>query len=262
MDMNNAFDEILKIQNKLDKNNTVNPKITVAGKECTLYHTGNKPSASDVGAVPLAGNTKDSPITADMYFANSKGLFGIDPNGNPVRLTVHSNGTNYFGIKDCPSMIRSSNNPQVMVGDNIFKIYHTGNKPSASDVGANSGLFSGSIPSMTDGWINGVDTVILNYNNCFHAQAMSYFQAPVDGFYRISGQVSVSGESALYYYKNSSSSPTGTVFHTSSDAKNRYEHFISPVIPLSQGDTLRFYANTSSAFSIKSLTIEKINGGI
>ena len=88
---------------------------------------------------------------------------------------------------------------------------------------------------------------------------MSYFQAPVDGFYRISGQVSVSGESALYYYKNSSSSPTGTLFYTSPDTTSRYEHFISPVISLAQDDTLRFYSNTSSTFNIKSLTIEKIN---
>lgn len=77
----------------------------------------------------LSGNTKGTAMSGEIYLGNSKGLYGVDTNGNPIRLTVHSNGTNYFGVKDCPSMIRSSNNPQVMVGDKTYTMYHTGNKP-------------------------------------------------------------------------------------------------------------------------------------
>lgn len=76
MDMNNAFDEILKIQDKLDKTNTVNPKITVAGKEQTLYHTGNAPrsiwSAGDKTAetgteAPAAGHLAMNTIYNNGY---------------------------------------------------------------------------------------------------------------------------------------------------------------------------------------------------
>ena len=76
MDINNAFDEILKIQDKLDKTNAVNPKITVNGKEQTLYHTGNAPrsiwSAGDKTAetgteVPAAGHLAMNTIYNNGY---------------------------------------------------------------------------------------------------------------------------------------------------------------------------------------------------
>ena len=101
------------------------------------------PTASEIGALPIGGNTKDTAMTGEIYLENGKGLYGVDTNGNPVRLAVYSNGTNYFGAKECPSMIRSSNNPQVMVGDNTYTMYHTGNVPkalwSAGDKTAESG---------------------------------------------------------------------------------------------------------------------------
>lgn len=131
MDMNNAFDEILKIQGKLDKNNTVNPKITVAGKECTLYHTGNKPSASDVGAVPLAGNTKDTATTGAIRLGNNKFIDGVlaDDSNVASLMGLDSNDNAIFGGIYKPTIIRSSNNPSVMVGSNTYTMYHTGNKP-------------------------------------------------------------------------------------------------------------------------------------
>ena len=259
MDINNAFDEILKIQDKLDKTNAVNPKITVDGKEYTLYHEGNKPSANDIEALPTSGGTMSGSIDLE----NNIPVNGIAKDGTVIPLILLYGKDVFMGGGNNTNLyLRSVNNPIVQVGGNDYKLYHTGNKPTPSDIGANSGLFSGSVPSMTSGWIDNVDTVVFNYNNCFHIQAMSYFQAPAGGFYRISGQVHIVGEAALYYYKNSSSSPTGTVFHTSSDTASREEAFISPVIPLLKGDTLQFYSNTNSAFSIKSLTIEKLNGGI
>lgn len=193
MDMNNAFDEILKIQDKLDKTNAVNPKITVDGEEYTLYHEGNKPNASDVGAFPIGGNTSDNPIMGNAYFANNHGILLKDTNGNNRRAAwMTDTNTMYFGDSSTQTNFQSSGTPSIKIGGTMYSMYHEGNKPSASDVGANTTLFSGVLKA--DGTI---DTAYINKNNCMNSSG--FFTVPESGAYLFIGRAWGTNSVSLIY---------------------------------------------------------------
>lgn len=85
-----------------------------------IYHEGFKPTAADVGALPLTGGTMTDLI------AWGDGTKYI--NGSGVNI--------YLAAKEGTAYIEGKNNPVARVGSNDYPFYHTGNKPTAADVGA------------------------------------------------------------------------------------------------------------------------------
>lgn len=118
-----------------------NPKVSVDGSTYTLYHTGRKPTASDIGALPLTGGT----LTGKLAFENLGTGGGL--NANIHNLALHANTGNgqmmtadrdriYVGNPQTHLTIESKTNPIVNVNGTTYQLYHTGNKPTAGDVGA------------------------------------------------------------------------------------------------------------------------------
>ena len=67
--------------------------------------------------------------------------------GNGQMLTTESNRI-YVGNPDTNLSLESSSNPNVKVGPNVYQLYHTGNKPTAGEIGAlplSGGTLSGNI---------------------------------------------------------------------------------------------------------------------
>ena len=99
-----------------------NPQVSVNGTTYTLYHTGKKPTAADVGALALTGGTLTGALTVSD---NSKNVV-IGTGGSDVYMHNSASGK-YLQLKD---------NGILMYSDS--KIYHEGNKPTAGDIGAMS----------------------------------------------------------------------------------------------------------------------------
>ncbi len=106
-----------------------------------LYNTKNKPTAGDIGALPLTGGT----MTGAIVFANYSAAGGNNAllrceqlksaTGNGQLITTN-NSTIYVGNPSTLMQIESNNNPNVVVGNNRYTMYHTGNKPTPADIGA------------------------------------------------------------------------------------------------------------------------------
>ena len=99
-----------------------NPQVSVNGTTYTLYHTGKKPTAADVGALALTGGTLTGALTVS---GNSKNVV-IGTGGSDVYVHNSASGK-YLQLKDDGILMYSDS-----------KIYHEGNKPTAWDIGAMS----------------------------------------------------------------------------------------------------------------------------
>ena len=97
-----------------------NPTLSRKGSIFTLYHTGNKPTANDVGALPIGGGTLTGPLSIS---GNSKNI-KLGAGGSDVYIQNSASGK-YLQLKD-DGTLRYDNN----------LIYHTGNKPTPGDIGA------------------------------------------------------------------------------------------------------------------------------
>ena len=90
---------------------------------------------SEIGALSAAGGT----MTGGLDFPNGSGN-AIDlttTGGNVVNGLCISNQNNVVvGNSTCNTIITSYSNPKTTIGSNTYTIYHTGNKPTAADVGA------------------------------------------------------------------------------------------------------------------------------
>lgn len=141
----NAYINNLLLGNNTLKSNGTNITLTNDDNEYTLYHTGNKPSALDVGAVPLTGNNENTAITGIMYIRNyiKYSYESMDKEINIAGVNPDSNALILGGGKDNTGGIILDTNggsTSVKINDSannlLYTVYHTGNKPSASDVGA------------------------------------------------------------------------------------------------------------------------------
>ena len=99
----------------------------------TFYHTGNKPTAADVGALPVTGGTVSGVlgVTTELHLVGSSAYDMADivwraPDGTE-RGRLWTGGA--IGADNSLTW-RSG------AGGATHKIYHEGNKPTASDVGA------------------------------------------------------------------------------------------------------------------------------
>lgn len=125
-------------------NSNANPEVNVGGKGIyTLYHTGNKPTPSEIGAaatshthnyLPLTGGT----LSGHLVLENNTAIGGKDTSGTSKLLTWVDRANNaQFGDTTSKSVINSSVNPEVNIsGKGICTLYHTGNKPTSSEIGA------------------------------------------------------------------------------------------------------------------------------
>ena len=74
-----------------------NPTVNVGGRDYQLYHTGNKPTAGDIGALPLSGGTMNGTLymesggKARRRIASVATHGGTDLGDNNSRTTIQSN---------------------------------------------------------------------------------------------------------------------------------------------------------------------------
>lgn len=120
------------------------PKLYMDDKEYTIYHSGNlKLNIDGNNYAKLENGIR----TTDFTLANNIAITGINSSNNPIRILYLSSDNNVnIGSLSNPLEIKSSINPVVNVGSKLYTMYHTGNKPTAIDVGAipiTGGTFSG-----------------------------------------------------------------------------------------------------------------------
>lgn len=119
-----------------------------------VYSPNNKPTPSEIGAaasshthnyLPLTGGT----LSGNVVLNNDIAIGGKDTSGTTKWLAWVDRANNaQFGDVSIKSVINSNANPEVNVGgEGIYTLYHTGNKPTASDIGA----FSSSGGTLTGG---------------------------------------------------------------------------------------------------------------
>ena len=89
------------------------------GRWSVLYHTNNKPTAADVGALPLSGGT----LTGDLAVSGNGKNARLGTGGSDIYLNNTKSG-GYLQLKDDGTLSYSNN-----------VIYHAGNKPTPEDVG-------------------------------------------------------------------------------------------------------------------------------
>lgn len=88
--------------------------------------------------LPLSGGD----ITGLVRMSYKTGIYGLDAAGVQTNMVMLGNQTYpnavLLGGSNIPSIIISQTNPQTLVAGKPYTFYHTGNKPTAADVGAYS----------------------------------------------------------------------------------------------------------------------------
>lgn len=86
-----------------------------------LYHTGKKPTANEVGALPISGGTLTGDLTCNKY---------LKLNAWPE----YGSGTANFWFDGNNKTVEITNSTQLKLAGN--KVYHQGFKPTPGDIGA------------------------------------------------------------------------------------------------------------------------------
>lgn len=110
-----------------------NPVARVGGYDRVIYHTGNKPTANEIGAVTAAGFTLEGPVKVGNGPQNIQNLMGdnmIRSGGAGSHATVVGNtsGRTYIDSPDDILFLRAAGVER--------RVYTTGFKPSLDDLGA------------------------------------------------------------------------------------------------------------------------------
>lgn len=115
------------------------------GSDYKIYHEGNKPTASDVGALSLSGgghvrgavvvqNSLEIRGENNLKLTNNYGITSKDTSGSDrYILFVNTSNQVSVGYNNILPVLLDCDRPIVRGG---HQIYHQGNKPSANDVGA------------------------------------------------------------------------------------------------------------------------------
>lgn len=136
--------------------------LTIGNKGKSVNGSGNVSwSLSEIGALPIAGGTMTGAIT--MSNSNNCKILETKSDGTVVDgLYMTSSNNLRLGNTTTPLYFYSSDNPKIKVGDGASQtLYHTGNKPTAADIGAlsiNGGTLKGHL------YMN-PDKVIVTANN-------------------------------------------------------------------------------------------------
>lgn len=129
-----------------------------------VYHPGNKPTAADIGAaasnhthsyLPLSGGTMTGTLALKPGGSTLTGT-GI-ATGN-TQLIGTGTDTIYFGNPKTKIILESNSTPSVSVNGTTYTMYHTGNKPTASEIGAAASSHSHSYLPLSGGTITGALT--------------------------------------------------------------------------------------------------------
>lgn len=117
-----------------------------------VYTEGSKPTASEVGALPVSGGNVNGPVNATR-FAQSDYQYALEI-GHYIDMHLSGSAADYDG--------RISLDSDKKLLFNGFAIYHTGNKPTPSELGigdtpqiavgsykGTGGATSGSAPTLT-----------------------------------------------------------------------------------------------------------------
>ena len=107
-----------------------------------VYHQGFKPTASDVGALPISGGT----LTGDLVIQSLSSASGklVVPNAENNVGIYWGNNTQWSRMYAKEGIL------QVCDGAGVYRVYHQNFKPTASDVGA---------LSTSGGVVNGMLTI-------------------------------------------------------------------------------------------------------
>ena len=136
--------------------------LTIGNKGKSVNGSSNVSwSLSEIGALPIAGGTMTGAIT--MPNSNNGKILETKSDGTVVDgLYMTSSNNLRLGNTTTPLYFYSSDNPKIKVGDGTSQtLYHTGNKPTAADIGAlsiNGGTLKGHL------YMN-PDKVIVTANN-------------------------------------------------------------------------------------------------
>jgi len=156
---------ILQVSGELQKANLILQKANESAAVYELYHSGNKPDVSDIGAVAKTGDTMTGSLeiesstypilklhntTSDSACTISENpnatyiaSYNVDNDNNNFRTLVIADSTAYSDVKDSLRLIDRVNGEST-----YYKIYGTHNKPTPSDIGAipaSGGVLSGSL---------------------------------------------------------------------------------------------------------------------
>lgn len=128
---------------------SVNPSVVVgAGTAQAIYHTGNKPTAADVGTMTTAQITAadalklsltGGTVTGKVKFNNQvqvTAVTGADASTPNVEATVFYTGTNALALGDIKqaTLLQGDGNIRHKNAVGTYDVYTTGNKPTAADV--------------------------------------------------------------------------------------------------------------------------------
>lgn len=144
----------------------------------------------------LSGNTSSTAMSGEIYLGNNIPINGIAKDGTVIPLILIYGKDVFVGGSNNNLYLRSKNNPIAQINGTNQTIYHTGNKPSANDVGANTTLFSGIIG------VDKIESTCINKNNCVDSSGV--FTIPETGTYLFIGLVK--GLNSLFATRNNSSS--------------------------------------------------------
>lgn len=119
------------------------PKWTNGSANYTVYTTGNKPTAADVGALSLKGGTVNGSVCAEV--SGGVGLMTRRTTQDNSRTMVYAStvagehifGGNNNGTVEPTDYIRVGvDKLKYETGGKAYDIYHSGNKPTAAAIGA------------------------------------------------------------------------------------------------------------------------------
>lgn len=152
---------------RLTLNTDVNPMVRWGSNSYAIYHAGNKPGASDVGAVNRTGDTMSGPLVVP----SSRGLRTSNQSDGTWTALSAENGygmmwkfNNSSTVNDEFIGIYKSNlifRQDLGAGNKTakdWKVYHEGFKPTAADIGAMSstgGTITGDLTLDKDLYANG-----------------------------------------------------------------------------------------------------------
>ncbi|MCC0180278.1 tail fiber domain-containing protein [Aeromonas hydrophila] len=86
-----------------------------------VYHSGDKPTALDIGALPLSGGTMSGAIRWDI----------------DTKKYINGSGNNIYVAAQLGRVyLEGSTTPIVRIGANDYSIYHAGNKPTPAEIGS------------------------------------------------------------------------------------------------------------------------------
>ena len=121
-----GYDEYCKVIYKTE--DKLLSKCITSGVSSEHTHT-----ASEIGALPISGNTKNSPITGSIYLQNNKEIIGMTTDGSTASIArVNSNNKVILGNVYKNTNLQSYSNPTVTLNkDKTYTIYHEGNAPKA-----------------------------------------------------------------------------------------------------------------------------------